>query len=327
MIAFSHYWMDLDFWIRPFYFVFDPEKRIFFVYLISSVFFAFFALLYQAFLRKPKRSSLIHAFKILFHGKLLIHIFKTLFHRKLWTHQSTAVDFSLFVFNVFFKSFIFFFITFNSVFAARLFLEVFYFFRPEHSPGNYDYKTVILIFTLSHFVLMDFSRFFQHYCFHKIPFLWRFHKVHHSAGVLTPLTLYRTHPVESLTSAIRRIFVTGFISGFFLFHCQSVIDVYSIIGVNALDFIFNFFASNLRHSHVWLSFGPLNSIFMSPAHHQIHHSRDRRHRDKNLGFALSVWDQFFGTFYQVTGKREFVIFGLRGEKHKNLIQALKAPFS
>ena len=77
-------------------------------------------------------------------------------------------------------------------------------------------------------------------------------------------------------------------------------------------------------SHIWLSFGPLNHIFMSPAQHQIHHSRSDKHRDKNLGVALSLWDKIFGTFYQVKGK-EFLIFGVRGERHKTLLQSLMAP--
>ena len=254
-------------------------------------------------------------------------VFKSLFYKKLWTHYSTRLDLSLFLFNTFLKSFVFLFIVFNSVIVAKLVLKGLYFFNPEHNPGRYNYNTVVLIFTFFHFVFMDFFRFLQHYCFHKIPFLWKFHKIHHSARVMTPLTLYRTHPVESLVSSLRRIFVTGVLSGLFLFYAQSVIDVYTIMGVNALDFIFNFFASNLRHSHVWLSFGPLNHVFMSPAHHQIHHSRNVRHRDKNMGFSLSFWDQLFGTFYQVKGVREFLIFGVRGENHRSLWQALKAPFT
>ena len=308
--------LSIDFWLTPFYFIFDPSKRIFFIYLLSSLIFAFFTLVFQKKKKLTQTSHKISAFDL----------FKSLFYKKLWHHSSTRVDLSLFLFNTFLKSFTFLFIVFSSVTVARFVLKGLYFLNPEHSPAKYDYSTVVLLFTFTHFVFLDFFRFLQHYCFHKISFLWRFHKIHHSARVMTPLTLYRTHPVESLVSSLRRVLVTGILSGFFLFYAQSVIDVYAIMGVNALDFTFNFFAGNLRHSHIWLSFGPLNHIFMSPAQHQIHHSRSDRHRDRNMGFALSFWDQLFGTFYQVRGVREFFIFGVRGENHQSLWQALKSPF-
>ena len=329
----------IDFLLTPIEFVFDPGKRLFFVYLLSSLVFAFLTLSFEkkrefsgrhpVFFSNPRPRSPWNLNKLLtrLHGIFKLEVFGSLFHKKLFFHPSTRTDLSLLLFNSFLKSFIFLFVVFNSVIVAKFALKGLYFLSPQHSPGRYNYNTVILIFTLTHFVFMDFFRFLQHYCFHRIPFLWKFHKIHHSARIMTPLTLYRTHPVESLVSSLRRILVTGVLSGLFLFYTQSVIDIYTIMGVNALDFIFNFFASNLRHSHVWLSFGPLNRVFVSPAHHQIHHSRNIRHRDKNMGFALSLWDQLFGTFYQVGGSREFLVFGVRGENHQSLWQALKAPFS
>ena len=296
---------SVEFWLSPFYFVFDPTKRIFFVYLFTSFVFALIVLGFQE--------------------KSGWKAFRSFFDKRLWKHPSTRLDLSLLFFNTFLKSFVFLFVVVSSVSVAKAVVQGLYFLNPDHTPGAYNYSVVILLFTVSHFVLLDFCRFLQHYCFHKIPFLWKFHRIHHSALVMTPLTLYRTHPVESLVSAFRRIFVTGVLSGLFLFYTRSVIDVYSIFGVNALDFAFNFFGSNLRHSHVWLSFGPLNHVFMSPAQHQIHHSRSDKHQNKNMGFAFSVWDKLFGSFYQVKGK-EFLVFGVRGQVHKNLWQALKAPF-
>ena len=55
--------------------------------------------------------------------------------------------------------------------------------------------------------------------------------------------------------------------------------------------------------------GVLAYILQSPAHHQIHHSTDPRHFDKNLGYCLSVWDYVFGTLY-IPQKNEKVTFGL-----------------
>ena len=161
---------------------------------------------------------------------------------------------------------------------------------------------------------------------HRFSFLWRFHQIHHSAERLTPMTLYRTHPVESLVSALRRTAVVGFSTGFFIFLFGGKVSAFDIIGVNIIDFVFNVLASNLRHSHVWVSFGPLSYIFISPAQHQIHHSQNPKHFDKNLGIVLSLWDLLFGTFYYPK-KKEFLRFGLPGEKNWSFKSALLKPFT
>jgi sterol desaturase/sphingolipid hydroxylase (fatty acid hydroxylase superfamily) len=77
-----------------------------------------------------------------------------------------------------------------------------------------------------------------------------------------------------------------------------------------IGFAFAALGANLRHSHVWLSYGrALEHVAISPAQHQIHHSADRRHFDRNFGSALAIWDWLFGTLY-VTRERERLTFGL-----------------
>jgi sterol desaturase/sphingolipid hydroxylase (fatty acid hydroxylase superfamily) len=56
----------------------------------------------------------------------------------------------------------------------------------------------------------------------------------------------------------------------------------SFYGIGWFEFALLTFA-NFRHSELWISFGPLNYLISSPAMHQIHHSLDERHRDKNFG--------------------------------------------
>jgi len=71
-----------------------------------------------------------------------------------------------------------------------------------------------------------------------------------------------------------------------------------IFGVSMSTFLFALSGRHLRHSHIWLSYGPVFSwLFISPAQHQIHHSIDPRHRDMNFGARLAVWDALFGTLY------------------------------
>jgi len=89
-----------------------------------------------------------------------------------------------------------------------------------------------------------------------------------------------------------------------------------LVGTNIFVFIFNVTGAHLRHSHLWLSYGSrLNQIFISPAMHQIHHSKASVHIDKNLGGCLAVWDRLMGTLH-VPRTREEMSFGLAGSKHQ-----------
>ena len=289
--------------LAPLTYIAQPEKRIFWLYLLSSFFLAYGVLLFS--------------------GEK--NIFRKLSDKKVWLHPSSRLDLKLFLTNSVVKSLFFAGVVMSSIYFATktsiFFLDIF----PDFEPVQWSYQTVALVYTLVSFIILDFTRFFVHYLMHKIPVLWKIHRVHHSARVLTPMTLYRTHPFESLISAIRRIVVIGFISGLFIFSTRSVIDGFDILGVNILSFGFNFLGSNLRHSHIWLSFGPLNYIFISPAQHQIHHSRDSKYYDTNMGITFAIWDQIFGTFCNPQ-KKEFLTFGIRGQEPGSLKAALLSPF-
>lgn len=174
---------------------------------------------------------------------------------------------------------------------------------------NWPYQNVMITFSLLLFIIEDFSRFFIHWLYHKIPFLWKYHSVHHSATVLTPLTLYRVHSVEYVLNNCRGIFVVGFISGIFMYCFAGTIGLAEILGVNIFNFLFNLAAANLRHSHVWVSFGWLEHFFISPAQHQIHHSRDKKHFDKNFGSCLAIWDKVFHS-WQTSKNNRVRHFGL-----------------
>ena len=62
-------------------------------------------------------------------------------------------------------------------------------------------------------------------------------------------------------------------------------------GVNIFIFLFNVFGSNLRHSHIGISYWKwLEFILISPAQHHLHHSVSKEHHDKNFGVSLAIWD-------------------------------------
>ena len=105
---------------------------------------------------------------------------------------------------------------------------------------------------------------------------------------------------------------------------------YTLFGVGYLSFIFNALAANLRHTHIWLSFGPIiERVINSPAQHQIHHSRNPAHFNRNFGTNLSLWDWLFGTLYVTGAKPELLEFGVApkdNERYMKLHNLVWRPF-
>jgi len=161
-------------------------------------------------------------------------------------------------------------------------------------------------------VVMDFGFFVSHYLMHRIPALWQFHELHHSAEVLTPITIYRVHPVEELVSGLVAAMVGAIVGVLYGSAFRRETDILTIFGVNVIILGYFLFGNTLRHSHIWLSYGPVMSrLFISPAQHQIHHSMDPKHWNKNFGYIFAFWDLFSKTLY-VPEHQETLQFGVPG---------------
>lgn len=177
-----------------------------------------------------------------------------------------------------------------------------------HAPG----WTIAVPYTVTVFLFDDVTKYLVHRALHRWPVLWQFHKVHHTAETLTPLTVYRTHPVEAVIFSLRSTIVQGTLIAAFLFFFGSRVELTTILGVNIFLFVFNAAGSNLRHSHIWISYGRVvERILISPAQHQIHHSIEPRHYDRNFGAVLAIWDLVGGTLC-LARKGERVRFGILG---------------
>jgi sterol desaturase/sphingolipid hydroxylase (fatty acid hydroxylase superfamily) len=171
---------------------------------------------------------------------------------------------------------------------------------------------LVALVTALQVLMFDLGYWIGHRVMHEIPLLWEFHKTHHAAEVLTPLTAARSHPIDDLlqTNFIAAALGVGYGVLVFVFGQAQPL---SLLGTNVLFFAYYMTLYHLRHSHVWLPIrGWLAYVIQSPAHHQIHHSTDPRHFGKNLGFCLSLWDWIFGTLY-IPDKREAIVFGLGEE--------------
>jgi sterol desaturase/sphingolipid hydroxylase (fatty acid hydroxylase superfamily) len=167
--------------------------------------------------------------------------------------------------------------------------------------------------TVTLFLVDDFLRWYAHYTFHRIPELWEFHKVHHSAEVLNFATAERHHPVETIMTSSLLFLGYGAVNGIFIGLFGEKLTVTTVAGANVFLFAFNVCGGVLRHSPFWVSFGPrIEKWIISPAMHQIHHSNKPEHFDKNLGGALSVWDRMAGTLHIPRG-REIEGFGIGEE--------------
>ncbi len=273
----------------PLFFLINADKRIFWLYLCSGILLVL--------LSKKGRWQ-----QILKLGKQSVA-------SKYWFNRSTKIDLQWLFINQVLKALLIAPILISQVgIALWLYREMSSLF----CMGDYfvwPTWLVMSIFTCVYFLLDDFSRFYSHYLYHKVPWLWRFHAIHHSAKVMTPLTLYRIHFIEYFINSIRAVLVSGLVSGVFMYLFAGQIGFVEIIGVNVFTLLFNLAGANLRHSHIWLGFGVFETVFISPAQHQIHHSNARQHLDKNFGATLALWDQFFGTW--LASKNESVRgFGL-----------------
>lgn len=184
---------------------------------------------------------------------------------------------------------------------------------------------LLLSYTLVLFVFNDFTRYWLHRIMHLVPFLWRFHRVHHSAEVLNPLTFYRVHPVENILFGVRYALSTGFITAVFIYFFGAGIGLIEFLGVNALVFVFLLLGSNLRHSQIPLSYGAkVEKWFISPLQHQMHHSRTYTHR--NFGSYLAVWDRWFGTLTLGKSKSKELDFGLPTGETRETTHSLLGAF-
>ncbi|WPC06125.1 sterol desaturase family protein [Pseudomonas benzenivorans] len=186
-----------------------------------------------------------------------------------------------------------------------------------------------LLYGLGLFLVLDFTHYWVHRAFHS-RWLWPFHKVHHSAPVLVPATASRVHFVEKIVGKLAKGVTVGAYAGLFWYACGGKIGSYTLFGVTYLMFIFNALAANLRHSHVWLSFGPLiEHVLNSPAQHQIHHSDAPRHFHKNFATNLSLWDWMFGTLYVTRPTPEILEYGTEdrdAHRYLSIYSLIVTPF-
>jgi sterol desaturase/sphingolipid hydroxylase (fatty acid hydroxylase superfamily) len=244
-------------------------------------------------------------------GSRSLHgLFAYLFPRGIWSHRSSRVDRRYFLVNTTLGAALLAPLVVSSAVVAYATAGVLEGAFGETGPELPPVLAARLLLALGLLMASDLGFFASHALCHRVGFLWEFHKVHHSAEVMTPVTAMRAHPAQQLLTRTLQGVGTGVTLGGFDYAFGYALDPAGLLGANLFAFLFFTAGANLQHSHVWLSFGPvLSKIFVSPAQHQIHHSVDPRHQGRNLGGVFAIWDWLAGTLY-LPRERPELRFGL-----------------
>jgi sterol desaturase/sphingolipid hydroxylase (fatty acid hydroxylase superfamily) len=140
-----------------------------------------------------------------------------------------------------------------------------------------------LLIVLEALVLTDFTSYWLHRLFHTVPFMWRFHAIHHSATEIRWSTTGRVHPINDILNVVVGM-IPALLLGFPVSAVLSIVPVLAWYAVGA-------------HTAWELKFGPLNAVFASPRYHRWHHTYSHEGGNKNFANVFSFWDRLFGTYH------------------------------
>jgi sterol desaturase/sphingolipid hydroxylase (fatty acid hydroxylase superfamily) len=151
------------------------------------------------------------------------------------------------------------------------------------------------------FLLLDFFQYAVHRCQHAVPFLWRFHALHHSDPDVDVTTSVRHHPIEYLLA-----------SGFYWVAVLTLDLPVAVVVVHGLTV---FAAAAITHGNTrlpeWLE-RLLQPVVITLDLHLIHHSIAYEEANANFGAVLSVWDRLFHTFARLPrAQQDRIVFGVR----------------
>ncbi len=288
-----------------FLYLFDPNQRIFWLYLVASIIFAY--VIYRVGIRRAQHSDAS--------DQVPKNFLSYLFPRQVWDHPSAWLDVRYFFFHKLIGHFLI------LGLMAMMMGQSFHWIVGEPLTGFIERTGdttspwwLSIVYMLVVLTVVDFLGFYVHYLQHKIPVLWEFHKVHHSAEVMHPMSNFREHPIDNVLYLGIIGLGYGILMGLTAVWLGHLPSMPSLLGVPILLFAFNVFGYNLCHSHIWLRWpGVWSAVFPSPAHHHVHHSCHPDHFDKNFAFMFPFWDVLFGTYVMPDDDKD-VKFGVAGMK-------------
>lgn len=204
----------------------------------------------------------------------------------------------------------------RAIIVAIVFVAMFLLGREFH-PSVFDGYGPVLeqpkwLMFVELFVLTDLTSYWSHRLCHNVPWLWKFHAVHHSPKMVRWTSTARLHPVNEIITYCSNI-LPAMALGFPAYALGPVIPV---IATYALY-------SHSKWNH---SLGPFRFIFTGPLYHRWHHTLMHEGGNKNFSGVFSFWDFIFGSYYMPKG-RVPEVFGLDGESiPENFWTQLAYPF-
>jgi sterol desaturase/sphingolipid hydroxylase (fatty acid hydroxylase superfamily) len=131
--------------------------------------------------------------------------------------------------------------------------------------------------------LLELTAYWSHRLCHTVPWLWRFHAIHHSAKRLTWLSAARFHPVNQLFTRVSNmlpLFCLGF-------PIDDAMKLFPFVAFSAL----------LAHANLNVRFGPFSALLVGPVYHRFHHTLSREGGNMNFAGFCPLFDKIFGTYY------------------------------
>ncbi|MEP1521129.1 sterol desaturase family protein [Ascidiaceihabitans sp.] len=167
-------------------------------------------------------------------------------------------------------------------------------------------------------LILDFAIWLQHLITHRVPLLWRLHRVHHADVDIDVSTAIRFHPVEIALSMVLKIGLVYLLGP-------------AAIAVILFEILLNGTAM-FNHANIKLPLAVdafVRCVLVTPDMHRVHHSVHRHEHDSNYGFALSIWDRMFGTYIaQPAQGHDKMAIGLQWQdaRPSKLGWSLRLPF-
>jgi sterol desaturase/sphingolipid hydroxylase (fatty acid hydroxylase superfamily) len=159
------------------------------------------------------------------------------------------------------------------------------------------------------FLLFDLAAYWVHRWSHEVPFLWRFHMVHHSSQHLDWISGLRSHPLDGALIGVPVAFLLG--AGFTPQVAALPAALLLILGIFA-------------HANVRWRWRPLQRIVQTPEMHHWHHADDPAAHNRNYTGLLPLWDMLFGTFYLPPDRRPEV-YGVAEPLPAGIVGQLRHP--
>jgi sterol desaturase/sphingolipid hydroxylase (fatty acid hydroxylase superfamily) len=166
-------------------------------------------------------------------------------------------------------------------------------------------------------VILDFVTYWFHRGAHRIPLVWRFHRIHHSDTTMDASTAFRAHPLE----LIFWFGLTGIAASAIFGLDPLAIGMYFLVSTP----FFFIEHTNLRFP-TWLD-KTVGLVFTTPNLHRIHHEQDQRYTDSNYADIFILWDRLFGTFkYKPVDQLNIGLKEFELDEQQGFWYLLKSPF-